>query len=149
MNQTKQKVKEQFHLFLSKQGLKGTMQRNLILDAFLDLDRSTHIDELYLLLRSKHPTIGHATVYRALRLFTAAGVAREINLGDGLTRYEVARLGTRRDYLVCTDCGAVTEFDNSSVEQHQAEVAGSMGFNIQSLKIELRGVCNSCVAQQG
>ncbi|MBU5611426.1 Fur family transcriptional regulator [Geomonas azotofigens] len=149
MTQANQKVKEQFNHFLSKKGLKGTLQRNLILDAFLDLDRSTHIDELYLLLRGKHPTIGHATVYRALRLFAAAGVAREINRGDGLTRYEVASGGKRRDYLVCIDCGTVTEFDNSTVEQFQAEVAGSMGFSIQSLKIELRGVCNHCKAQQG
>ncbi|GFO65269.1 transcriptional repressor [Geomonas paludis] len=148
MNQTKRKVKEQFHLFLSNKGLKGTLQRSLILDAFLDLDRSTHIDELYLILRGKHPNIGHATVYRALRLFASAGIAREINLGDGLTRYGVAG-GRRHDYLVCNDCGTVTEFENGSIERYQAEVARSMGFTVQSLKIELRGVCNRCMAQAG
>ncbi|QXE93122.1 transcriptional repressor [Geomonas subterranea] len=146
VNQTRQKVKEQFRLFLTNKGLKATLQRSLILDAFLDLDRSTHIDELYLILRGKHPNIGHATVYRALRLFTTAGIAREINLGDGLTRYELAG-GRRHDYLVCSDCGTVTEFENSSIERHQAEVARSMGFTVQSLKIELRGVCNRCMAQ--
>ncbi|WP_268898722.1 transcriptional repressor [Geomonas anaerohicana] len=36
-------------------------------------------DELYLILRGTHPNIGHATVYRALRLFAAAGIAREVN----------------------------------------------------------------------
>ena len=144
----KQKVKEQFHLFLSKKGLKATLQRNLILDAFLGLDRSTHIDELYLLLRGRHPNIGHATVYRALRLFAAAGIAREVNLGDGLTRYEAAG-GKRRDYLVCNDCGTVTEFENSTIARHQAELARNLGFTVQSLKIELRGICGNCLAQQG
>ncbi|QWV93685.1 transcriptional repressor [Geomonas oryzisoli] len=148
MNQSKQKVKEQFHRFLSKKRLKATLQRSLILDAFLDLDRSTHIDELYLVLRGRHHHIGHATVYRALRLFIAAGIAREIYLGDGLTRYQVDGQGQRRDYLVCNDCGTVTEFDNSSTERHQDEAARTMGFTVQSLKIELRGLCSRCLTQQ-
>lgn len=123
------------------------MQRNLILDAFLDLQRPTHIDELYLVLRSRHANVGHATVYRALKLFAESGLAREIHFGDGITRYEPARQGQRNDYLVCSDCGTATEFDNSTVEQRQAEIARSLGFMIESLKIELRGVCSRCLVQ--
>lgn len=147
MKQAKQKVKEQFRLFLSKKGLKGTLQRNLIMDAFLDLDRPTNIDELYLVLRARHPNIGHATVYRALRLFADSGIAREINLGDGVTRYEQTRPGARHDYLVCSDCGTVTGFENGSIERKQLEVAREMGFVVESLKIELRGVCSRCLGQ--
>ena len=149
VTQKKRKVKEQFHLFLTKKRLKATLQRNLILDAFVDLDRPTHMDELYLILRSKHSHIGHATVYRALRLFAAAGLAREFSLGDGLTRYELAGHGNRHDYLVCSDCGTVTEFDNSSIEQRQLAVARGMGFTVEALKIELRGVCSRCLTQSG
>ncbi|WP_328747649.1 transcriptional repressor [Geomonas anaerohicana] len=52
--------------------------------------------------------------------------------------------GRRHDYQVCSDCGTVTEFENSSIERYQAELARSMGFTVQSLKIELRGGCNRC-----
>ena len=144
MTQTKRKAKEKFHLFLSNKGLKPTLQRNLILDAFLGLERPTHIDELYLVLRGRHPHIGHATVYRTLRLFAAAGIAREFSRGDGLTRYEAAGQGTRRDYLVCNVCGSVTEFENGAVERSQFEAARKLGFAVASLKIELRGLCNHC-----
>ena len=147
MKQIKQKVKEHFNAFLSQKGLKATLQRSLILDAFLDLDRPAHIDELYLILRSKHSNVGHATVYRALKLFAESGVAREIHFGDGVTRYEQARQGQRHDYLVCSDCGTVTEFENSSIERRQVEIAKNLGFMIESLKIELRGVCNRCSKQ--
>lgn len=147
MKQVKQKVKEEFNAFLSRKGLKVTLQRNLVLDAFLDLDRPAHIDELYLALRAKHSNIGHATVYRALRLFTESGIAREIHFGDGITRYQPARRGQRHDYLVCSDCGTVTEFENSTVEQRQLEIAQSLGFIVENLKIELRGICNRCLSQ--
>lgn len=147
MKQVKQKVKQEFNVFLSEKGLKATLQRNLILDAFLDLDRPANIDELYLILRSRHSNVGHATVYRALKLFAESGLARKINFGDGITRYQHARQGQRHDYLVCSDCGTVTEFDNNSVEQRQVEIAQSLGFMIESLKIELRGVCSRCLIQ--
>jgi len=145
VKQVKQKVKERFNAFLLQKGLKATLQRNLILDAFLDLGRPTHIDELYLLLRSRQSNVGHATVYRALKLFAESGLARAIHFGDGVTRYEQARQGQRHDYLVCSDCGTVTEFENSSIEQRQVEIARGLGFMIESLKIELRGVCSRCL----
>lgn len=145
MNQTKQTVRDEFKRFLSGKGLKATLQRNLILDAFIDLNRHTHVDELYLMLRARHAGIGHATVYRALRLFAESGLASEVNFGDGITRYELARKGERHDYLVCSDCGTVTGFENSTTEQRQHEIALSLGFYLVSLKIELRGVCSRCL----
>jgi len=143
----KQHVKEKFHRYLSDRGLKGTLQRNIILDAFIDLDRHIHADELYLILRARHPNIGNATVYRALKLFAESGIAREIHFGDGVTRYEKATQGERHDHLVCSGCGTVTEFENSALEQRQVEIALGLGFQIESLKIELRGVCSRCLIQ--
>lgn len=147
MKQMKQHVKERFNGYLSETGLKATLQRNIILDAFIDLDRHIHADELFLILRAKHPNIGHATVYRALKLFAESGIAREIHFGDGVTRYEKATLGERHDHLVCSNCGTVTEFENGATEKRQTEIAVSLGFQIESLKIELRGVCSSCLTQ--
>lgn len=142
--QMKQQVKERFNHFLSRKHLKTTLQRNLVVDAMVELGRHTHVDELYLLLRAKHPYIGHATVYRSLRLLAESGLAREIYLGDGITRYELARQGERHDYLVCSDCGTVTEFENSVVEKEQLRLAHNLGFRIETLKIELKGLCRHC-----
>lgn len=142
--EAKQKVKEDFHLFLSQKGLKPTLQRNLILDAFMDREHPIDMDELYLAVRARHSGIGHATVYRALKLFAKAGVAREILYGDGVTRYQRAGAG-RHDYFRCSGCGTVTEFENTPVEQCQVQVAGELGFRIESFKIELKGMCRDCL----
>lgn len=142
--QMKQQVKEQFNHFLSTKHLKTTLQRNLVVDAMVEVGRHTHVDELFLLLRAKHPYIGHATVYRALRLLAESGLAREINLGDGITRYQLVRKGERHDYLVCSCCGGITEFENSTVEKEQLKLALSLGFAVETLKIELKGLCRNC-----
>jgi Fur family transcriptional regulator, ferric uptake regulator len=124
----KRNTKEMFKHYLARRGLKTTQQRRIILDAFIDLDRHLHVDEFYPILRAKHPRIGHATVYRALKLFAESEVAREIHFGDGVTRYEKVTHGEHHDHLVCTTCGAVTEFANKAIGLLQKEIAAQPRF---------------------
>ncbi len=130
--------------FIARRGLKSTKQRDIILDGFLASDRHLSIEELYLKIRASHPNIGYATVYRTLKLFAEAGIAREMQFGDGQTRYEHAGEGEHHDHLVCTRCGSIEEFENETIEQLQAEVANSRGFLIEKHRLELYGVCGSC-----
>jgi Fur family transcriptional regulator, ferric uptake regulator len=143
----KKNVQEVFKHYLSRRGLKSTRQRDIILSAFIDLNRHTYVDELYLALRDEHPGVGHVTVYRALKLFAESGIAREIHFGDGITRYECLTGGQHHDHLVCTVCGTITEFENCVTTQLREATAKSLGFQIESLKIELRGVCRECLSK--
>lgn len=140
----KQAKKKAFREFITQKGLKSTRQRDVILDCFLASARHISIEELYLKLRAKNPNIGYATVYRTLKLFAESGIAREIQFGDGQTRYEHATEGEHHDHLVCTRCGKIIEFENETIEQLQQEVAKSHGFLIENHKLELYGVCSLC-----
>ena len=141
MKRTKKKI---FRDYITQKGLKSTRQRDIILDAFLSSERHLSIEELYLKLRSKHPSIGYATVYRTLKLFAESGIAREIHFGDGQTRYEHVAEGEHHDHLVCTRCGAIAEFENETIEKLQDDVAKSHDFVIETHKLELYGICAKC-----
>ena len=141
MKRAKKKI---FADFISQRGLKSTKQRDIILDVFLSSERHLSIEELYLQIRATHPNIGYATVYRTLKLFAEAGIAREMQFGDGQTRYDHVGEGEHHDHLVCTKCGSIEEFENETIEQLQAEVATSRGFLIEKHRLELYGVCGSC-----
>jgi Fur family transcriptional regulator, ferric uptake regulator len=140
----KKAKKKIFRDYITHKGLKSTRQRDVILDAFLSSDRHMSIEELYLKLRAKHPRIGYATVYRTLKLFAESGIAREIQFGDGQTRYEHINEGEHHDHLVCTHCGTIIEFENETIEKIQSEVADSYGFLIETHKLELYGICTKC-----
>jgi Fur family ferric uptake transcriptional regulator len=140
----KRTKKKQFQDYIIRKGLKSTRQRDIILDFFLSSERHMSIEELYLKLRAKHPGIGYATVYRTLKLFAEAGIANEIHFGDGQTRYEHVNEGEHHDHLVCTRCGAITEFENETIEQLQNDVAAGYGFQIETHKLELYGQCAKC-----
>jgi Fur family ferric uptake transcriptional regulator len=140
----KKAKKKAFHEFITQKGLKSTRQRDVILEAFLSSERHLSIEELYLKLRAKNPTIGYATVYRTLKLFAESGIAREIHFGDGQTRYEHVGEGEHHDHLVCTRCATIIEFENEAIEHLQDEVAIQHDFLIQTHKLELYGLCAKC-----
>jgi Fur family ferric uptake transcriptional regulator len=138
-----------FREFMQRKGLKSTRQRDVILDAFLSMEHHSSTEDLYLQLRQRDPGIGYATVYRTLKLFAEAGIAREIHFGDGQTRYEPARQGEHHDHLVCTGCGTVVEFENEAIERLQEEVAAIHGFRIATHRLELYGLCPACCRADG
>lgn len=136
--------KQAFQDFASAKGLKSTKQRDIILDCFLSCQQHLTTEELYLKLKTDNPNIGFATVYRTLKLFAESGIAREIQFGDGQTRYEHMHAGEHHDHLVCTRCGAIVEFENETIEKLQSEVAAQHGFTIMNHKLELYGFCGKC-----
>ncbi len=136
--------KNTFNKFAAEKGLRSTRQRDLILDIFLSTHQHVSVEELYLKIRASHPSIGHATVYRTLKLFAEAGLAREVLLHDGQTRYEHVLAGEHHDHLVCTGCNAIIEFENATIEKIQNEIAEQHGFLIKSHKLEMYGLCATC-----
>lgn len=136
--------KKTFNDFAASKGLRSTRQRDVILDIFLSTRQHVSVEELYLKIKSSNPSIGYATVYRTLKLFVEAGLAREILLHDGQTRYEHVMAGEHHDHLVCTGCNSIIEFENETIEKLQNEIAALHGFMIRSHKLEIYGLCADC-----
>lgn len=136
--------KKIFNRFAAAKGLRSTRQRDLILDIFLSTHQHVSVEELYLKVKASNSDIGHATVYRTLKLFSEAGLAREILLHDGQTRYEHVVAGEHHDHLICTGCNSIIEFENETIEQLQTEIAARHGFLIKNHKLELYGLCSTC-----
>lgn len=136
--------KKTFKAFSASKGLRSTRQRDIILDMFLSTHQHISVEELYLKIKVSNPGIGYATVYRTLKLFAESGLAREILLHDGQTRYEHVMAGEHHDHLICTCCNSIIEFENETIEKLQDEIAARHGFKIKSHKMEIYGCCSSC-----
>ncbi len=136
--------KKMFNDFAASKGLRSTRQRDVILDVFLSTHQHISVEELYLKIKSSNPGVGHATVYRTLKLFAESGLAREILLHDGQTRYEHVIAGEHHDHLVCTSCNSIVEFEDATIEKLQEEIAARHGFQIKNHKMEIYGLCSNC-----
>lgn len=138
--------------YMAKKGLRSTGQRRTIADAFFGGPRHITIEELLARARTNDPRIGYATVYRTLKLFTECGLATEHDFGDGPTRYEVAIDGEadhHHDHLICLECRRIIEFHDEEIEGLQERLARRLGFEIESHKHEIYGVCEACRKTSG
>ena len=74
--------------YLKDKGIRTSKQREHVLDVFLKAEKHLTMAGLYEIVRKKHPSIGYATVYRAMKVICDAGLAREVNFGQGGSRFE-------------------------------------------------------------
>ncbi|NQT75191.1 MAG: transcriptional repressor [Candidatus Omnitrophica bacterium] len=133
-----------FISYLKKKDLKLTDQRKIILDVFLKTERHLSVEDLYNIAKKKDSSIGQATVFRTLKLLREADIAKEVDLGDGKTRYEHKYGHEHHDHLVCLECGRSIEAVDSKIERLQDGLCRKHGFLPQRHKMEIFGICKKC-----
>jgi Fur family transcriptional regulator, ferric uptake regulator len=130
--------------YVQKSGLRRTAQRDLILEVFLRTEDHLSSEDLYRHVRKEDASVGQTTVYRSLKLFTEAGLAREVRLGDGVTYYEHHYKHGHHDHLICTECGKVIEFFSAELEALQDEMAEKFKFKPTHHSLRILGLCEEC-----
>ncbi len=133
-----------FKEYLAEKKLKQTPHRKLILETFLAGEGHRSVEDIHRDVRGQDSKIGYTTVYRTMKLLIQAGLAREIDLADGLTRYEHLYNHTHHDHLVCTACGTSIEFLNADLEKIQGSASDRLGFKVLDHKLQIYGLCALC-----
>ncbi|MCP5464079.1 MAG: transcriptional repressor [Deltaproteobacteria bacterium] len=130
--------------YVSKNNLKSTKQRDLIVETFFE-QKGKHIliEELLEKVRQKKASIGYATVYRTLMLLVDAGIAHQRQFNDGQSRFEI-NSQEHHDHLICTECNRIIEFENDTIEKLQEKIAANHRFELTGHKLELYGTCPDC-----
>lgn len=130
--------------FLQERKLKLTPHRQLILDTFLSNEGHRSVEDIYRTVRTKDSRVGYTTVYRTMKLLAECGLAREIDLADGVTRYEHLFNHEHHDHMICMGCGASIEFYNPDIEALQDEASEHLGFKVLDHRLQIYGLCGDC-----
>ena len=138
------KEKQLLKNYLSEKNLRGSSKRNTILKIFLKEEGHITAEELYQKVSNEDSSIGIATVYRTLKLFREAGLARMSRFKKGDAQYEHNYLHSHHDHLICMKCGKIIEFKNPDIEENQEKIARRHKFKITSHRLELYGTCSKC-----
>src|SRR3989338_9464390 len=133
-----------YHKVLASKGLKSTKQRDVIVQEFLNLEAHVDIDSLYQHVKTKHPKIGYATVYRTMKLLKESGLASERHFGTRREALYEPYHNTHHDHLICLKCNKIIEFENEKIEKLQETIAKKYGFQLENHKHELYGTCSQC-----
>ena len=139
---------EVFRKYLDERGLKETAHRRLILDTFLAGEGHRSVEDIHQHVRQQDPRIGYTTVYRTMKLLSDSGLAREIDLSDGMTRYEHLYNHAHHDHMVCTACGKSVEFFNAEIERLQDKASAELGFRVLDHRLQIYGLCGECRSRE-
>lgn len=139
------KLLSDFKDLLKNNGLKFTIQREVILEMLYNSDEHLTPEALHHLIQEKHPELntGIATIYRTLSLLEDSNIVTSLSFGAQGKKYE---LGAKdhHDHIICTSCGKITEFVDDEIERRQQEITDKLGFVIKDHSMQIYGICKSC-----
>jgi Fur family ferric uptake transcriptional regulator len=139
------KLLNDFKQLLKANGLKFTIQREVILEMLYNSDEHLTPEGLHHLIQQKYPELGTgiATVYRTLSLLEDSDMVTSLSFGAQGKKYE---LGAKdhHDHIICTSCGTITEFVDEEIEHRQKEITQSLGFVMQEHSMQIYGICKNC-----
>jgi len=138
-----------FERYLRTKNLKMTSPRETVLAAFLETEGHLSAEDVLAAARRLNPGIGHATVFRTLKLLSEAGLARDACQDEGPRRYEHAYHHSHHDHLLCVRCGKIIEFCDPAIEKAQDKIFAAYGFKAVGHTMELKGLCAECASLEG
>ncbi len=130
---------------LQRAGQRLTPQRLAVAGALARAGEDASVHELYDRLRRTQPYIGRATVFRALDMLVAAGLAQRIERPGHVSTYIWCEPG-HHHHLICSRCRTVEDLDEKAVAPLARTIARERGFRVDHARLDFYGVCRACAA---
>jgi len=133
---------EQWIKILRERRMKITPQRRFIFQA-LEQKRTDHptVDDIYHVVRQTLPDISLTTVYNTMRELVTMGLLRQVDLGEGMTRFDPTT--STHHHLLCVHCGRLEDlfrqFDNLNLAPEECK-----GYEIINHQVIFEGLCPDC-----
>lgn len=125
--------------------LRNTKQRQAILDAIEAHGGHLTAEEVYKIVKRRHPRLSLGTVYRNLRVLAGQGAVRELDFGMAITHFETTK--DSHYHLVCRLCGGIVDVEIELEKKLMALVDKAKtvgGFQIEEHRLDFVGVCEMC-----
>ncbi len=127
---------------LEDAGFRITGQRRMVLAAIDGMNGGFTAENLTAELEG----VGRATVYRTLKLLVETDVICKLALPDGTPMYSPSRV-EHHHHSVCTSCGAVEEFRDTTVERVLRSLNREIEGEIIGHRMEVFIRCKVCIKQ--
>lgn len=126
---------------LSSKGYSLTKARQHVFNALADSDTLS----MSQLVRKLGHKMDRASVYRTIDLYEKLGIVNRLQIGWKYKLELSEAFAGHHHHATCTNCGRVVAFEESpELEQDIHFLAGTLGFELTSHTLELRGTCPSC-----
>jgi Fur family zinc uptake transcriptional regulator len=130
----------------ARRGAKLTKTRQDVLRLILESPEPVGAYTLLDRLRAHSGTGKPPTVYRALDFLLAQNLIHRVErLNAFVGCHDEAEHHHAAQFLICRQCGRVTEMENAPVQAAITEAAAHEGFVVARATVEVDGTCSACV----
>ena len=126
-----------------EESTKRFRKRDAILECIQNTTCHPTAETVHEMLRTTHPDISLATVYRNLALFKKQGKIISVGTVNGSERFD----GNTQPHvhLVCEDCTAIEDLREMNIPDWLCQEAQRLtGYQVQGCQITFLGTCTNC-----
>lgn len=136
------KLDEHLSKQLSTSGFRFTPQRRHVYDVLNEERDHPTAEEVFIRSKRRMPEISMATVYNCLDALVRSGVARQVTVDRGATRF----CPNMREHchFYCDTCKNV--FDVEMTNEGPAGITLPKGFKASRFEIAIHGLCAKCAS---
>ncbi len=130
--------------YLTSKGIHSTQQRIAIMNYLMKHHTHPTVEEIFLALNPKMPTLSRTTVYNTLKLFVQHDAIQTVNLEGENARFDADT--DMHAHFHCVRCGAIIDIPLtclSDLGNLQANPA-LQNYDIKQTHIDFKGICPSC-----
>jgi Fur family ferric uptake transcriptional regulator len=128
----------QIERLCAERRIKLTENRKIIARVISDSADHPDVEEVFRRASKINPSIGIATVYRAVKMFDELGVIAKHDFGGkGRARYEKLESDEHHDHLIDIATNEIHEFFSEELEKLQEKIAREKGYEIVEHRLEL------------
>jgi Fur family zinc uptake transcriptional regulator len=129
----------------ARRGAKLTGLRREVLGLILESDGPAGAYDLLERLRQRRGPAAPPTVYRALDFLREQGLVHRLErLAAFVGCVEADGHDHPAQFLICRQCGRVTEIEDHALSHALADAAARVGFTVRGATIEADGLCAAC-----
>ena len=129
---------------LNTGGFRFTPQRQQVYDVLLQKRDHPTAEEVFIRAKRQMPEISHATVYNCLDALAKCGLARQVTLDRGATRF--CPNMHEHCHFYCDACDTVYDVDLPAKPQPGVQLP--KGFKAERYEIAIHGTCADCAKKK-
>jgi Fur family peroxide stress response transcriptional regulator len=128
---------------LGATGFRLTPQRQQVFDVLLGKRDHPTAEEVFIRAKRQMPEISHATVYNCLDALVKCGLARQVTVDRGATRF--CPNMREHGHFHCEACGTIFDVD---MPHELPGVLLPRGFKMQRYDVAIHGTCADCAKKK-
>ena len=128
---------------LGATGLRLTPQRQQVYDVLLHKRDHPTAEEVFIRAKKAMPEISHATVYNCLDALVKCGLARQVTVDRGATRFCPNMV--EHGHFHCSVCGVIYDM---ALPNELPGVTLPRGFKPQRYEVAVHGLCADCAKKK-